>query len=130
MPTLNEIRDAIDARLAALWPHVVARQTAYYNAQGRYFQGILTPDTPSDGNEAAAILTRKPHDQAATWAMAGYNLGATIPMSIALDTYTSANGAGWVGRVAVTVQGTTWARARGVGPNAAQYTHGWREVTA
>jgi hypothetical protein len=128
MPTLNEIRDAIDSRLAALWAHIVSRQNAYYATHGRYFQGVLTPNTPADGQEIAPVLTRKPHDQAETWSAAGYNLGATIPMSIALDTYETASGHGWVGRVRVTVNGRTWARARGAGPDAAHYTHGWREV--
>ena len=130
MPTLNEIRDAIDARLASLWPHIAARQNTYFANHGKYFQGIITPGAlPADGQEITPDLTLRPHDQTQTWANANFNLGVTIPMRIALDTYAGPLGPGWVGRVWVRVQGRTWTRARGVGPHAGDYTRAWQEIT-
>lgn len=131
MPTLNEIRDMIDTRLTALWPHIVARQTTFFANRGKYFQGVVTPaQLPADGEERAPDLALHPHDQAQTWANANFNLGATLPMRLALDTYSGPHAAGWIARVWVRVAGRTWTRARGVGPHADEYTHSWREVVA
>ena len=123
------LREDVDARLTTLWPHIVARQEAFFAAHGRYFQGLRTHATiPANGDETPPDLTTNPHDQPETWAGAGYAFGATLPMRIAVDTYAGPLGAGWVARVWVRAAAVVWTRARGVGPHAAEYTTGWERA--
>lgn len=142
MPTLTQVRNFVDARLTTLWTDVIVpRQETYAgNHGGRFWQGIrcidlegLLDNPQSALNvvlEMAPDLTRKPTDQAASWAAANVNLGATIPMALQIDTYDGPAGAGFVGQVWAKHNGTIYTRAQGYGPEAAARTFAWRVAGA
>jgi hypothetical protein len=132
MPTLAEVRDAVDARLADLWTNqIVPRQNTYAsNHGGRYWQGIITtnlaamPDNLTTGSilEVVPDTTRKPTDQAESWAAASINLGATIPMALEIHAYDGPSGKGYVGIVWAKWTGTWYRRSQAFGPET------WRTV--
>lgn len=116
--TLAEIRDAVDAKLATLWPTVQARQATYAaNHNGRYFQLLPTHlILPADGLETAlANLLAKPSYQAESGADFG-GWPATLPMCLTIHQYDGPQGRGYAGICEVVVSGTTYWRAAQVGP--------------
>jgi hypothetical protein len=139
MPTISQIRNFVDARLATLWTDVIVPRQEQYasNHGGRYWQGIRVidladlPNNPQNVNatvlETAPDLTRKPTDQATSWADAAIDLGATLPMAIAIDVYNGPLGTGYVGQVWVRHNGTVYTRAQNHGPEDWR-TFSWRVV--
>jgi len=125
--TLAQIRNAVDAKLAGIWPAVQARQAAFLAANGRYWQGKRTHVvTPSEGVETAANnLADRPTNEAAGWT----GLPAAMPMVLTMDVYEASGGHGYVASVRVSVLGTTYERAQAVGPEAAARTFAWRIAT-
>jgi hypothetical protein len=128
VPTLAQTRNAVDARLADLWTNqIVPRQAAYAAAHGgRFWQGIVIadldalPDNPTGTGEVAEVvpdLTRRAADHP-SWQAANVNLGATVPMALAIHTYDGPQGRGYVGQVWVRHNGTTYTRAQNSGPEA------------
>ena len=140
MPTLLQVRNAIDARLATLWTNqVIPRQTVYAsNHGGRFWQGLITftisalPNNPSDANpavlEVVPVLNTHPTDQASTWVDAGINLEATIPMAVQMDVYDGPQGTGYVGTVWARWNGNTYSRSQQVGPETWR-TQAWAQVS-
>jgi hypothetical protein len=128
MPTLVQVRNAVDARLTALWTgQVVPRQAQYAsNHGGRFFQGYLTfvlsalPNNPSNASptllEVVPVLDTHPTDQAFTWLDAGLNLEATIPMALQMDVYDGSLGKGYVGTVWGRWNGNLYTRSQNNGP--------------
>lgn len=129
MPTPREIRDAIDTRLAALWPTLKARQDAYCASHGRYFQGLRTHSAmPDEGNNRAADrINSRPTDQAETWS--DFGIGSfTESFAVEIDVYDGPRGKGWIARCYVTAAGRTFTRAKGEGPE--DHEQPWHEVPA
>lgn len=139
MPTLTQVRNAVDSRLTTLWTgQIVPRQTAYAaNHGGRFFQGLVTftisslPNNPSDANptllEVTPVLNTHPTDQAETWLDQGINLEATIPMALRMDCYDGPLGKGYVGTVWGRWNGNTYSRAQQFGPETWR-TFAWVQV--
>lgn len=139
MPTLAQVRNAVDARLATLWTgQVIPRQTAYAgNHGGRFWQGLVTftisalPNNPNDANptllEVTPVLNTHPTDQAFTWIDAGINLEATIPMALQMDVYDGPLGKGYVGTVWGKWNGNLYSRSQQVGPETFR-TLPWAQV--
>ena len=114
MATLQQIRDAVNARLAVIWPKIKTRQETYRAAKGRYFQGIVTSAPPDDGATASAVLTLAPTDQFDyvppvrdaegaivvaevktfhTWAyFANADIPSTLEMALRIDVYEGPGG--------------------------------------
>lgn len=127
MPTLLQVRNAVDTRLANLWTNQVQpRQATYFAAHGHYWQGIITTpllsllDNPSDANptvlEMVPALLNHPTDQAETWTDALIVLGATIPMALECHTYGGPLGQGYVGIVYGKWNGNVYTRRQNFGP--------------
>lgn len=138
MPTLLQVRNYVDTRLADLWTNqIVPRETAYYAANQRFWQGVRVidleslPDNPQNAInvvlEAVPDLTRKPTDQATSWLAAGVNLGATIPMALEITVYDGPAGPGYVGQVWAKHNGTIYTRAQQSGSETWR-TFGWRQA--
>jgi len=75
-------------------------QALYFATRGRYWQGIITPDTPPDEltTAKAPVLTKKPTDQAESWAdeFKGVDvLPATWPAQMQVDVYEGPKGHGY-----------------------------------
>lgn len=138
MPTLAQVRDFVDNRLANLWTNqIVPRQNVFFGNRGRYWQGLITTSTTALPNNTAAStgvievtprLNTRPTDQSETWADAGFNLEATIPMAIKIDVYNGAQGPGYVGQVWVKFNDTIFTRAQNNGPETWR-TFGWAIYT-
>ncbi len=127
-PALAQSRRArADAMLNGLWNHIQARQNVYFNKHGRYFQGLLTPrnvrntDGPTD-------LGRRPHDQAESWADAGFVLPVSVPASLEIHVYDGPLGHGYTAILHYKSGGKRFTKASSVGPEASHRNHGWREV--
>lgn len=128
MPTLAQIRTAVDNKLAALWPVVQAKQATYAaNHNGRFWQGLVTRSIPpADGATALPDVGQKcPTDQPDPWPSA--ILTTPMEMSLVIDVYSGPLGDGYVATVQVTVLGQTYERAAQVGPETwRQYA--WRAM--
>ncbi len=120
-------RARADTMLDNLWAHIQTREDAYFAANGRYFQGLLTPrnirssDGPTD-------LGRRPHDQAESWADAGFVLPNSVPASIEIHVYDGPLGHGYTAILHYKSGRKEFTKARSVGPEASHRNHGWREV--
>ncbi len=127
-PALAQSRRArSDAMLNGLWNSIQARENAYFNKHGRYFQGLLTPRTVRN-TDGAPDLTRRPTDQAESWADAGFVLPASVPASIEIHVYDGPLGKGYTAILHYKVGGKEFTKARSMGPESARRTHGWKEV--
>ena len=61
--TLTELRDKANAKLTVFWTVLVAKQDAYFAKYGKYFQLLVSPETPVvDGVDSDFIL-RHPSDE-------------------------------------------------------------------
>jgi hypothetical protein len=129
VPTLAEIRDTVDARLATLGTAIQSREDTYAAAHnGRYWQGIRTHSiTPADGNTALPdIGTTCPTDQLGVpWPVAIRN--TAIEMALQIDVYDGPLGVGYQATVYVTVLGNTYFRTQQVGPETWRQ-RGWAQV--
>lgn len=119
MPTLQEITDAIDARIDQLWPTAEAKQAAYRAKRGRYFQGQWTHGTlPADGAARDPDrLKSKPHDQAESWQDEGWPVPSPR-VAMRCDAYTG----GFAITFRLRIGGTVYERTRDSGPEP------WRNV--
>ena len=135
MPTLAQLRNTIDARLATLWTDVILpREQAYLTRRGRYWQGIATCDRDAlpDNTDAEAIkavsadYTRRPTDQAESWADELLDLGASPPLALQIDIYGGVHGHGFVATVYVRHAGRVFSRAKGYGPE--DRDQAWHEL--
>lgn len=122
MPTLNQVRNAVNSRLADLWTNQVQpRQATYFGNRGRYWQGIVTTNVdvlPANNDadvgvaEVTPDVSRKPTDQAESWSGASINLGSSIPMALQIDVFDGPNGRGYVGIVYARHNGNLYTRAQ------------------
>ena len=131
MATLQQIKDAVDTKLATLWAAIQSREDTFFAANGRYFQGLRTHSvTPADGVTALPdIGTTVPVGQpGAPWPVAIRN--TAMEMAIQIDVYHAPGGQkGYQATVFVTVAGRLWARAQQVGPETWRVM-GWTDITA
>ena len=110
----------IDAQVNVMLPRLEQYQAQYYNANGMYYQALIShsvaPDvpTPPDG------LSASPTDQAENLAYF-WQVFATLPDALAwsfsIDTYAGPDGAGYVLNVQTVVNGQTWMRSINYGPD-------------
>jgi hypothetical protein len=141
MPSLQQVRDFVDNRLANFWTNqVIPKQNAYFAAHSRYWQGVILvgltalPDNPNNGDATVLEVTpnasARPTDQAESWADLGFNFGAQnrVPMAIQIDTYNGPQGWGYVGTVYARWNGNYYTRSQNVGPETHR-TIGWRQIS-
>lgn len=134
MPTLIQVRNAVDAELADLWQNaVIPRQDAYFAAHGRYWQGMRTHtfefdySGALDPSEAPDNLDAHPTDQIETWADTIPEINAPRKAVIWIDAYNGPLGMGYVGHVLVRYNGTFWHRAQNRGPESWR-TQAWESL--
>lgn len=126
MATLAQIRSAIDADLAALWPQIVSRQATYFGNHACYWQGIITHSViPTDGNATAADqLGLDPGYESDDWNAALAVSSFTKPYALEIHQYNGPAGLGFVGICRVIVQGVLYVRSQDSGPEPYR-TQGW-----
>jgi hypothetical protein len=132
MATIAQIRSVVETLKDAVGPVLVRRQNHYFEAHGRYWQGILTPSMPpDDGADCAPDWTCKPTDQAESWAdrFSGLDaLPATMKAQLRVDAYDGPLGTGWSVSLRFQKAGKTYERTWAFGPEARDAA--WREVIA
>ncbi len=129
MPTPNQIRATVEARLRALLQDIVQRQQIYRAMNGRYWQGARThAATPSDGTASAPDPARKVGDFE-DWQTFGAQLPATVECAFQVDTYSGPSGDGYTVTVFVEVSSDVWTRTATIGPDSKRATP-WQKVTA
>jgi hypothetical protein len=127
MATPAQIRAAVDSRLATLWAAIQAKEQAYFDAHGHYWQGLRTHSVvPADGETALPnVGTATPTDQADPWPAA--LRGVAMEMAIQIDVYDGPAGVGYQATVFVMIAGNTWTRTAQVGPEAWRVS-GWAQA--
>jgi hypothetical protein len=136
MPTLNQIRTAIDNFVDNRWPTIVARQENYRTNQGRYWQGLKTHlvapahTSSTDGSKVGDLLDQSPDDQGefSTWLNVFPEwLSDLLPALIKVDVYDGPQGQGWTLTVEATHNGNLWRRVVNVGPESYR-AKAWTQV--
>jgi hypothetical protein len=129
MTTLGQVRDAADARLATLWTGVIRpKELDWFDAYGEYAQC----NQPADATVREAFPTTdlEPDDRPGMTARAIFGpvgIDVSLPFALAVYAYNGPGGAGFVGRVWVKYEGTTYTRAKNYGPEAHR-AFDWEEV--
>lgn len=130
--TPQEIRDAIDAKLAVLWNKIVSKQTAYHASHGVYWQGLrLFTVTPADGTEETPTSAdNTPSDVTTTWIQF---LGVDLPGTLEFNLEIHSTGVdpgdgtvenGFLAMVWVEIAGNIYQRQQGYG-EASGRSRGW-----
>jgi hypothetical protein len=134
MPTLNQVRTAVDDFLEAKWPNVVARQETFFANHGRYWQGLRTHSlipahtTNADGSVEPDLIDGRPSDEPASWRDAFPNWASDLfPMVFFIDAYHGPQGHGWVGTVIAQWNNELYTRSRNVGAETFR-TRAWHRV--
>ena len=136
MPTLNQMRNAIDNFVTNKWSTIVARQENFRTNRGRYWQGLPTHlvcpahSNSTDGSKTGDRLGESPDDQGqfSTWLNVFPEwLTELLPACVRVDTYDGPQGQGWVLTVEATHNGRLYRRSQNVGPESFR-TQGWHEV--
>jgi hypothetical protein len=85
------------------------KQAEYFVNEGKYFQGIITPETPQDGLiDAGVNWAVKPSDQETSWKDFAPNVfrsNVQIPFQISINIYESPDGWGWILVIDVWIDG-------------------------
>lgn len=122
--TLATLRDKADARLATFWSALVTKEEAYFAKHGKYFQLLVTPETPVvDGLDSDATV-RHPSDEPFTvdvdWAFA-----SKIPFNLRVDEWVGPNGNGFKATAQVKLpDGRKFTRSR----DSDNVDSGWNEL--
>lgn len=122
--TLKDIDTAADALLAT----IAANQRTYVATNGKCFQGLATHAAPPTKATAPDRTNTKPAAKAHRWADF-CTLPAQMPFCLEVHEYvTPKNEKGWVAIITAVVDGKTWRRCKGEGPE--QRDTEWTEVRA
>lgn len=123
MPTLAEVRDMVDAFIAARQATVQTRQENYLTSNGRYWQGLRTHTidpahtTATDGSIVGDRLGLKPTDISSTWLdVLPEWLTELFPSCIRVDSYLGPSGHGWLLILTAAHNGITYLKVINVGP--------------
>lgn len=136
MPTLNQMRTAINNWVDGKWSTIVARQENFRTNRGRYWQGLKTHLVPpahtnsKDDSKVGDRLNESPDDQGAfsTWLNVFPEwLTELLPASVQVDVYEGTQGHGWTLTVEATHNGDLWRRVVNVGPESHR-AQAWHKV--
>ena len=117
----------IDRAVVDLAADIVDKQPAYFSANSRFWQGILTPDRPPNARADLPDKNRRPTDQAESWDDFGVNLPSTVRAALVVDVYDGPVGHGYVVRSEVETEvGELWEKAINVGSETYR-DHDWRQ---
>lgn len=133
--TLVQLRNRVDTFLTNKVGGangLIARQNAYFAANGKYWQGLVTHsaipthDSATVGDTSANRLTFKPTDQSETWGdfLPEWN-AETFAAAVVIDVYDGPGGKGWIVIVFVRYSGTIYQRCKSFGPDTS-FDFAWR----
>lgn len=105
--SLAQLRNKANARLADIWPVIVAKQDAYFAKHGKYFQKVVT-NQPVDDEELLWV-DNTPHDERAPEDAVLVIDGGALPFAISIDEWV----VGWSATVNVQLaNGDRYTRTR------------------
>lgn len=130
---LQDALDSADTQFGLYWPDVKAAQEDYIQAEGRYWQGLVThgpPNVPLDGTaKSPDRLTTAPTDQPVTWedfkAAHSLSFPASWEQAVRIDSYKDEQGDGYVAVRRLVYQGSEYKKQVDVGP--LSRGHEWEE---
>ena len=116
----------IDAQIDVFVPRLMQYQLDYRQIRGKYFQSLISHDTPPE-EVTAPDQTKTPTDQTDTdlndlWTKT--TLNAKINWAFKIDVYDGPSGQGYVLTVVANIKGDTWTRSINYGPA----EENWRTV--
>lgn len=93
------IENQANAAFEEVKASVDAYQTTYFATNGRYWQGLMSSDIPTNGQNKAMKLNRKPTDQTEDWSW--FSPSGSYPISFDVIPHQSIGGhsysvRGWV----------------------------------
>ena len=115
----NNLRNAIDNRVALLWPAIQTRQGIYFAARGSYWQGARTHNTPPLDNTdtPADNLAARARPGLPTWQEMWPAVPTSLPVRLEVHEYSGPKGKGYILLVTVRLSGAgTWQRVYSFGP--------------
>ena len=112
---IPEILNDIDSRFDAYREILKQTQKAYFNTNGRYWQGLWTHSQTPSSESAPDSLSSSPTDQDTSWLnMLETNPAVSFPETMLsrmrIDTYENASGHGYVVVLERDVGSDTWAK--------------------
>ena len=117
----------INKDIADLVADMAGRQPIYFTTNGRFWQGIKTPDRPPRARPDPPDKSRRPTDQAESWDDFGVDLPPTVRAALVVDVYDGPLGHGYVVRSEVeTGAAELWEKAINVGSETHR-GHGWTQ---
>lgn len=113
---MADVRTQADTALATFLPILATKQAAYFARVGRYWQGLETHvTTPTGGTASVPTLTRRPTDQAESWADQGYAVPSRS-FSFTVNVYDTGKAHGHELVTRFKDAGGMWQRVVNVGP--------------
>lgn len=123
MATLKQLQDKANPILADFWTLLQSKQDAYYAKHGKYFQLLVSPESPVVDGMDSDFSVRKPSDEKFALDV-DVPWSEKIPFQIQVNEWVGPQGAGYEAQVWVQYQGKTYSRHR----DNAQNDSGWFEV--
>ena len=121
----------INAWLAIFWVEFAAKQETYFQAHGKYFQGLYTHTLETgDSDSEADDLDNAPSDQAGqSWRsfMASALEGVSLPCRFRCDVYELHGQWGYVLTVQVKIAGKVYERSKNFGWDTGR-TKAWAQI--
>lgn len=134
MPTLTQIKTRVNARTVALWTLLQARQEAYIQNNGIYWQGRITPRqipafSETDGRPLAADKTGDvAGSHSVSWdTMLPEVKNTPLSAQLQVDTYKSSRGYGYALTMRLLYKGRLFSRTKHYGPET-YIDESWREI--
>lgn len=112
--------------LAAFAETIGGMQGGYLSSHSRYFQGILSSAVPEDGQTATPDPSKKPTDQAESYADESITFPASPIIAMGVDVYDGDSGKGYIVFAEIKIAGQLWRKQTDYGPESRSYD--WVEI--
>lgn len=141
MPTLAQARNRVDNWFTdpliilgnrSRWQYISSRQTAFFNNNNRYWQGLRTHTVEIDYANDSTLEERladnfqqRPSNETARWIDVIPALDSvSMPVRLVMDVYENEDGHGWVLRLFVRFNGIIYTRSQN-GAGTGDMTRNW-----
>lgn len=132
--TLTLLRDAVDSKLANLWPRIVTRQTNFFSTHGRFWQGLwshsIAPRTttadPIEQEAPPDTLNQTPTNESTGWTEIE-NFPTQLAFRIRMDAW-EAEIHGFTGIIQVRHNANLYQKSKSYPDD--RFTEGWHLVTS
>jgi len=109
--TLQELRDKADAKLVQFWQLLQTKQDAYFAKHGKYFQLLISPESPVLDGVDSDFSVRLVEENTYT-ADVNFSWSDKIPFQIEVDAQTDGTNHSYLASVVVVYNGQAYKRTR------------------